>query len=146
MSKSIRNNLNRRTGQEKPSAAKAEAIKEVFWISEQIGDFRRPPFSKEAKEECAALLRRLQNGENLGMPQSRPMPSVAASCHELRVRDAQANWRLIHFVDNDAVIVLHVFAKKTQATPQSAIKISQARLKKYQAVRAHALRLKKQHK
>ena len=116
--------------------------KEVFWAHEEIGDFRRPPFSPQAKEECAGLLRRLQNGEKLEMPQSRPMPSIGAGCHELRVRDAEANWRLIYFVDSDAIVVLHVFAKKTQETPQSAIKLSQVRLKIYRDVRARAEKLK----
>lgn len=119
------------------------SLKEVFWAHEKIGDFRRPPFSDAAKEECAVLLRRLQNGEKLEMPQSRPMPSVAAGCHELRVRDAQANWRLIYFLDSDAVLVLHVFAKKTQATPPDAIKLSQARLKKYREARERIAGLQK---
>lgn len=143
MSKSRHNNPGRRVGNKKTPVVKIAAPKELFWMREKIGDFRRPPFSKEAKEECAGLLRRLQNGENLGMPQSRPMPSIAASCHELRLRDAQANWRLVYFLDTDAVIILHVFSKKTSATPQNAIELSQARLKKYQAVRARALQLKK---
>lgn len=117
--------------------------KEIFWAHEQIGDFRRPPFGDEAKEECAVLLRRLQLGESLSLPQSRPMPSVGNGCHELRVRDREANWRLIDFLDTDAVIVLHIFAKKTQQTPHDAITLCRRRLKIYRDKRAEIERIKK---
>lgn len=69
----------------------ARVDKITFWAHEQIGDFRRPPFSDQSKEECAVLWRRLQRGEKLELPQSRPMPSIGAACHELRVRDRDAN-------------------------------------------------------
>ena len=39
------------------------------------------------------------------MPQSRPMPSIGANCHELRVRDAEQNWRIIYRIDDDAIIL-----------------------------------------
>jgi phage-related protein len=38
---------------------------------------------------------------------------------------------VIHRVDTDAVIVVEVFAKKTQATPQQAIEVCQGRLRQY---------------
>ena len=34
------------------------------------------------------LLRRLQCGERVEMPHSRPMPAVGSRCHELRIQDA----------------------------------------------------------
>jgi len=58
------------------------------------------------------LLRRLQMGESLSMPQSRPMPSIGARCHELRVKDERAEWRIFYRIDLDAIIVLEVFQKK----------------------------------
>jgi hypothetical protein len=33
------------------------------------------------------LLRRLQKGENIGLPHSRPMLDIGSRCHELRIRD-----------------------------------------------------------
>ena len=77
------------------------------------------------------LLRRLQNGENLAMPHSRPMPTIGPRCHELRVRDESANWRMIYRVDKDAVVLLEVFAKKTGKTPASVIRACRQRLKRY---------------
>jgi phage-related protein len=59
------------------------------------------------------------------------MPSVGARCHELRVNDAKANWRLMYRLDADAIVILEVFAKKTQATPKAVIKLCQRRLKEY---------------
>ena len=81
--------------------------------------------------EAGVLLRRLQNGENLGMPQSRPMPNIGRRCHELRVRDQSANWRMIYSVDIDAIVLLEVFAKKTGKTPAAVIRACKARLKRY---------------
>ena len=77
------------------------------------------------------MLRRLQNGESFGMPQSRPMRSIGGRCHELRARDEGANWRLIYRVDADAIVLLEVFAKKTGKTPAAVIRACKARLRRY---------------
>jgi hypothetical protein len=57
--------------------------KSLVWLH---GEVKTPPFSQVAKLEAGFLLRQLQQAENLGMPQSRTMPSVGANCHELRIR------------------------------------------------------------
>ncbi len=67
----------------------------------------------------------------LGLPESRPMPSIGPRCHELRVRDENANWRIIYRIDSDAILIGDVFTKKTQKTPQHVIKNCQRRFKKY---------------
>ena len=76
----------------------------------------------------------LQRGEKLNMPQSRPMPSVGRRCHELRVRDEDLTWRVIYRLDEDAVVILHVFSKKTQRTPQTVIESCKALLSRYDAL------------
>jgi phage-related protein len=81
------------------------------------GEIKSPPFSREARHEAGEMLRRLQEGESLGMPHSRPMPSIGQGVHELRVRDAGHNWRIIYRVDDEAILMVHVFAKRTGATP-----------------------------
>jgi len=106
----------------------AEKKTPLVWLH---GEVRTPPFSREARVEAGILLRRLQNGDNLGMPHSRPMPSIGGRCHELRVRDESANWRLIYRVDGDAIVLLEVFAKKTGKTPAAVIRVCKARLKRY---------------
>ena len=52
------------------------------------GEVKTPPFSAAARVEAGFLLRTLQAGELLGMPQLRPMPSIGPGCHELRIPDA----------------------------------------------------------
>ena len=77
------------------------------------------------------LLRRLQDGESLGMPHSRPMPSVGARCHEGRLVDAGSSWRIVYRIDVDAVLILEVFRKTTRQTPQKVIDTCKARIRNY---------------
>lgn len=95
------------------------------------GEVKTPPFSPSARLEAGFLLRRLQKGESISLPQSRPMPGIGPRCHELRVRDANATWRIVYRTDADAVIIADVFSKKTATTPKAVINISKARLSDY---------------
>ena len=61
-----------------------KADKDLVWPQ---GAIKTPPFSKEARIEAGVLLRKLQHGEKLSLPHSRPMPSIGPGCHELRVMD-----------------------------------------------------------
>jgi len=63
--------------------------KEIVWLH---GEVKTPPFSSEARIEAGHLLRLLQQGKSLSMPQSRPMPVVGVRCHELRIRDVDLTW------------------------------------------------------
>jgi len=65
------------------------------------------------------------------MPHSRPMPTVGARCHELRVVHEGVTWRILYRVDPDAVVIAEVFAKKTQKTPASVLDACRRRLKEY---------------
>ncbi len=79
------------------------------------------------------LLRLLQEGERLGMPQAEPLPDVGPRCGALRVRDAEHNWRVMYRIDSDAVLVLEVYPKKTQKIPDEVIQRCKHRLRKYDA-------------
>ena len=105
--------------------------KPLVWLH---GEVKSPPFSKEARIEAGYLLRRLQRGDNLGMPHSRPMPAVGTRCHELRITDERSIWRLIYRIDSDAVIIAEVFSKTTNKTPKSDIDVCNRRLRDYVAV------------
>jgi phage-related protein len=59
------------------------------------------------------------------------MPSIGPACHELRIRDADRNWRIIYRIDSDAIVIADVFAKRTGQTPQSVISRCQRRLRTY---------------
>jgi phage-related protein len=56
------------------------------------------------------------------------MPSISPRCHELRVRDAEANWRLVYRIDATAIVVVAIFPKKTQATPKAMIDLCKRRV------------------
>jgi phage-related protein len=105
--------------------------KPLVWLH---GEVKTPPFSAEARVEAGVLLRRLQQGERLSLPHSRPIPSIGPRCHELRIPDADATWRIMYRLDPDAIIIVGVFSKKTQATPKHVIETCRGRLKAYDAV------------
>ena len=95
------------------------------------GVIKTPPFSAAARIEAGTLLRRLQLGENIGLPHVRPMPSSGGRCFELRIRDADQNWRIVYRLDEDAIVIAEVFAKKTRETPKKTIETCKARLSAY---------------
>jgi len=103
----------------------------LVWLH---GEIKTPPFTQAARLEAGLLLRRLQRGESLGMPHSRPMPSVGPRCHELRIRDQNKSWRIIYRVDRDAIVIAEVYHKTTREMPQAVIEICQNRLKRYDSL------------
>ena len=102
--------------------------KPLVWLH---GAVKTPPFSQEARLEAGFLLRLLQKGERLSMPHSRPMRTIGPRCHELRVVDRSATWRIIYRVDPDAIVILEVFSKKTPQTPKKIVEVCKERLKDY---------------
>lgn len=105
--------------------------KPLLWLH---GEVKTPPFSAAARIEAGLLLRRLQRGENIPLPHSRPMPSIGKACHELRIVDATKTWRVVYFLDAGAIVILEVFAKTSQQTPKALIDTCQDRLKQYRKI------------
>ncbi len=106
----------------------AAGDKPLVWLH---GEIKTPPFSTEARLEAGYLLRKLQMGESLSLPHSRPMPSIGARVHELRINDRGKTWRIIYRLDEDAIIITEVFSKKAQQTPKKVIDTCQERLARY---------------
>ena len=102
--------------------------KPLVWLH---GEIKTPPFSHAARIEAGYLLRLLQNGRVLSLPQARPMPVLGPRCHELRIRDIAAVWRIVYRLDFDAVVILEVFSKKTRRTPETVIDACTRRLREY---------------
>jgi phage-related protein len=104
--------------------------KELVWLH---GEVKTPPFSLQARRTAGFLLRLIQRGNLLSMPDSRPMPTIGPRCHELRIQDAQqrVTWRIIYRIDSDAIVIGEVFEKKTRKTPQFVIDACQRRFKLY---------------
>jgi hypothetical protein len=82
---------------------------------------KAPPFTDTAQIKVGVLLRQLQQGENLEMPYSRPMPSIGTRCYKLRLRDIDKNWRIIYRIDNTS-----------RETPDGIIDTYKKRLSKYE--------------
>lgn len=102
--------------------------KPLVWLH---GEIKTPPLSQAARLEAGYSLRRLQRGEQLELPHSRPMPAIGPRCHELRITDARVQWRIVYRIDPDAIVILEVFSKKTPKTPRAVIEACQRRLREY---------------
>lgn len=102
--------------------------KPLVWFA---GEVKTPPFSTQARIEAGVLLRQLQQGVSLALPHSRPMPTIGKRCHELRIIDKDKTWRIVYRIDDDAIVIADVFAKKTQKTPDVTIRRCKARLSAY---------------
>lgn len=87
-------------------------------------------FSDEVKGDIADALARLDEGLNLSMPLSRPMPSICPGAHELRLKDRSGIYRVLYFIrrQNDIWLV-HAFKKKTQVTPIQNIEVAKKRIR-----------------
>ena len=105
--------------------------KPLGWLREAM---KTPPWGEAARVEAGSLLRQVQRGTRLVLPHSRPMKTIAKRCHELRVKDTGATWRIIYRIDPDAIIILEWFDKDTQKTPNRVIGTCKQRLARYDRV------------
>ena len=102
--------------------------KPLVWMK---GEVKTPPFGEQARLVAGLCLRRLQQGQVLSLPHSRPMPAIGRKCHELRISDRNQTWRIVYHVAQDAIVILDVFCKKTQTTPVQILEICSKRLNAY---------------
>lgn len=102
--------------------------KPLVWLE---GEVKTPPFSETARVEAGFLLRQMQRGDSLGPPHSKPMPEIGVNCHELRIPDQGATWRIFYCIHPEAIVVLDVLSKKTQKTPQKTKETCKKRLKRF---------------
>ncbi len=85
---------------------------------------------EEIRGDLADALARLDAGLTLSMPLSRPMPSIGAGVHELRLKDRSGVYRVIYaVVVSGRVHVLHAFKKTTQGTPFRHLELARKRRK-----------------
>ena len=95
------------------------------------GEIKSPPFDTVARQEAGELIRQLQEGDSLGMPHSRPLPTVGPRCHELRVKDSKHEWRIVYRIDPDAILIAAIFAKTGTKMQQREFKTASKRLAIY---------------
>ena len=108
----------------------SKADKPLVWLK---GEIKTPPFSAAARIEAGVLLRRLQRGEIISLPHSRPMSGIGKACHELRIQDGARSWRIVYCIDVTIIVILEVFAKTTTKTPQAVIDVCKTRLRLYKS-------------
>ena len=109
-------------GKSKPSQ------RPIVWLN---GEIKTPPFSDQGRREAGFLLRRLQNGDSLGMPHFELLPVISSRCGALRVRDKQHNWRIICRLDSTAVLIVDIYDKKSRKVPDEVIDRCKKRLITY---------------
>jgi phage-related protein len=87
-------------------------------------------FPADVRRTLGKAIWELQLGIRLGMPLSRPMPSVAAGVEELRVKNSSGGYRAFYFSRSSrGILVFHAFQKKSAQTPIAEIKLGRKRLK-----------------
>jgi len=87
-------------------------------------------FPKEVRNRLGRGLFRLQTGEPIAMPNSRPMPAVAVGVSELRIKAEDGTFRAFYYTASSrGVLVFHAFVKKTQRTPPLELDLARKRLK-----------------
>ena len=87
-------------------------------------------FPEEVRRELGKAIFDLQKGSKVGMPLSRPMPSVGIGVEELRVKDRNGAYRVFYYMKYaQAVLIFHAFIKKTEKTPDREIELGKKRLK-----------------
>ncbi len=103
-------------------------INEVEWNKETLKEIAS--FPDEVKRDIGYLIFKLQIGERLEMPSSRPMPSLGKGCYELRSKGIDGIYRIFYFVKiKGKVLIFHAFNKKTQKTPKKEIDLGKKNLK-----------------
>ncbi len=88
-----------------------------------------------ARREAGFLLGRVQDGEVLGMPHARPLANIADGLYELRIREADKNWRIFYRVDADRILLIHQINKTTQTLPDKDKDLIRQRLAAYDAAK-----------
>lgn len=100
-------------------------MKPVVWCGdslEQVRDF--PP---DARRLAGHQLDKVQRG--IDPDDWKPMPSVGLGVREVRVR-AQGQYRVVYLAKfEEAVYVLHAFAKKTQRTTKQDLELAAKRFR-----------------
>jgi phage-related protein len=103
-------------------------MKQAFFLGDALDVIRNLP--EDARTAIGFQIRRVQEGKE---PSDwKPLPTVGAGVREIRVRDASGAYRAIYFAASiDAVLVLHVFQKKTQKTAKKDLDLAAARLRSW---------------
>lgn len=86
--------------------------------------------SEDIRSDFVGALELLSQGKVLKMPLSRSLASIHRGLHELRLKDAKGQVRVLYFIKKrEAIYLLHAFKKKSQAIPAKELKLVLKRIK-----------------
>lgn len=103
-------------------------MKEVVWHVKALEQLRK--FPEDIKKDVGYLIHRLQMGDKLNAPYSKPIKSVEIGVNELRVKDASGAYRVFYYLKtSEGIIIFHAFKKKSQKTPKKEIELGKKNLK-----------------
>ena len=99
-------------------------MKSVHFVGTSRDDLRRLPDS--VQETAGFQLFKVQQGKE---PDDwKPMPTIGSGVREMRVWDERGAFRVFYVAKfNEAVYVLHVFAKRSQRTGRHDLEIGKNR-------------------
>jgi phage-related protein len=99
-------------------------VKPIRFLGDSLKCLRE--FPVDARQDAGYQLDRVQRGKQ--PIDFKPMPSIGKGVEEIRIRDEAGAFRVIYSARlADAVVVLHAFQKKTQATSKRDIDIAKTR-------------------
>lgn len=101
-------------------------MKPITFLGDSLDRLR--DFPDSARSDAGHQLSEIQKGHD---PDDwKPMKTVGPGVREIRIRDQAGAFRVIYLATlPEAVLVLHAFQKKTQATPQRDIDLAATRLR-----------------
>jgi phage-related protein len=101
-------------------------VKRIAFLGDSLARLR--DFPDDARSDAGHQLNAVQNGKD---PDDwKPMKTIGPGVREIRIREKSGAFRVIYLATlPDAVLVLHAFQKKTQATPQKDIALAASRLR-----------------
>lgn len=106
-------------------------MKSILWHPKALDTIRT--FPEDVRRKIGYLLRKLEEGEFLGMPHARPMSIVGSGVMELRVSSQDGAFRVFYVLKiGEKITVFHAFHKKTQKTDHSELVLGKKRLRELQ--------------
>jgi len=99
-------------------------MKPVAFLGDSLKALRRFPDS--ARQDAGYQIDKVQRG---GRPDDcKPMPTVGRGVEEMRIWADDGTYRVIYLASRaEAVYVLHVFQKKSEATPHADLALARKR-------------------
>ncbi len=101
-------------------------MKQISFLGDSLARLR--DFPDDARSEAGHQLNEVQIGND---PDDwKPMKTIGPGVREIRIREQSGAFRVIYLATlPEAVLVLHAFQKKPQATPQKDIELAANRLR-----------------